>query len=486
MDNLIKQDRVTFQEEQDQLLETILNARFFRGWKRGRNVNYSDTPLGSMEIYLTSTCNQKCEYCYLVKHPELYPAEYNKKEIVLKNLRHLLDWALDNQFHFPQIELYSGEIWHTDYGVEVLDICLSYVKRGLEVEEFLIPTNGSFLRDEHQILKMEYFIREFRKHFSSLRFSLSIDGAVIENMNRPLNSGEQKQDEFYERAFMFAKKHGHGFHPMLSAKSAKYWIENWQWWKKKLHEYDLPMNYCMILEVRNDDWEDEDIEHLKAFIRHTIKEAVNFHDGDMGCLAEDIFAINQTYFTEHYGMIYESNMPYVPLLIGENKGYHGCTVATALTVRLGDMAICPCHRTSYNKNLYGWFRQNEEGEIVGIKANNPQQAVNIFMMDQKAANAGCDTCIYAPVCLGGCLGVQMETNKDPFMLVPGVCKMLKEKYKCCFETYEEIGLFDWMRKNITPYHVWYPQLERLMDVWDKIKEEKRRERLAELRQDFYR
>jgi len=39
-------------------------------------------------------------------------------------------------------------------------------------------------------------------------------------------------------------------------------------------------------------------------------------------------------------------------------------------VRLGDLAICPCHRQAYDEYLYGHFVV-ENNRITGIKANNP-------------------------------------------------------------------------------------------------------------------
>ena len=61
---------------------------------------------------------------------------------------------------------------------------------------------------------------------------------------------------------------------------------------------------------------------------------------------------------------------YVPWCFPETDTFIGCTCATDLTVRLGDLAICPCHRTSYNKYLYGKYVIENE-EIIDIEAYNP-------------------------------------------------------------------------------------------------------------------
>ena len=51
-----------FQKENDQLLYTILNERFFKPWS---NSNSKLWQTAGMELYITNKCNQHCEYCYL-------------------------------------------------------------------------------------------------------------------------------------------------------------------------------------------------------------------------------------------------------------------------------------------------------------------------------------------------------------------------------------------------------------------------------------
>jgi hypothetical protein len=47
--------------------------------------------------------------------------EYNNKELIFNNLEILLNWIKKNNYYIPQIELYSGEIWHTDFGLDILE-----------------------------------------------------------------------------------------------------------------------------------------------------------------------------------------------------------------------------------------------------------------------------------------------------------------------------------------------------------------------------
>ena len=122
-----------------------------------------------------------------------------------------------------------------------------------------------------------------------------------------------------------------------------------------------------------------------------------------------------------------NNNNYLPYAITKSNTYPACTIATHLCVRLGDLAISPCHRTGYEKNIYGYF-QVENNRIVGIKANNPYMAMRILFGNNTICSPKCDTCDFNKVCLQGCFGAQMEYNQDPFMPIPEVCTFFKSKY----------------------------------------------------------
>ena len=133
MDNadniLLKEDKIQFQKEQDELLKTLLEYRFFKPWRNECTLGCNGTSMQAdshLELYLTSTCNQHCEYCYLVKYPDLYPKEANDPELIKKNLRIFLDYVLENKFYIPEVEVFSGEIWHSQLGFDVLEILLEY------------------------------------------------------------------------------------------------------------------------------------------------------------------------------------------------------------------------------------------------------------------------------------------------------------------------------------------------------------------------
>ena len=65
----------------------------------------------------------------------------------------------------------------------------------------------------------------------------------------------------------------------------------------------------------------------------------------------------------------------MPHLLSRNAFYPGCTINRALIVRMGDLAIVPCHRTSYDQFLLGHF--NVENDVK-ITDNVPVKPGSVF------------------------------------------------------------------------------------------------------------
>ena len=54
------------------------------------------------------------------------------------------------------------------------------------------------MRDEIQLTKIQRYINKFRRLGISLCFSISVDGAVLENYMRPLNDAKEKTNDLSE------------------------------------------------------------------------------------------------------------------------------------------------------------------------------------------------------------------------------------------------------------------------------------------------
>lgn len=462
---MLNNDKLQFQKEQDELLTTILNLRYFDGWRKGD----CDDPISiasdsNLEIFITDVCNQNCEYCYLVKYEGLYPKTIDKSpEHLLHNLRIVYNYILENNLKIPKIEFFSGEIWHTKFGLDVLDLTLEYIKNGMQIGWVMTASNFSFCKSDKTMQEIQRRVNQFKNIGCQLSFSASVDGKIIEDISRPFNSKEDKTDEFYDRVFAFCKHNNFGLHPMIAASTIDKWPENYAWWQEKLKEYNMPFDSLMMLEVRNANWTDEAIKQYCDFINMVMMDALAHCDNDIELFTQNLFCLMRP----HENRL---ALGYIPYGMPKTDSFIGCTCATDLTLRLGDLALAPCHRTSYNKYLYGYLTLDENQEkIVGISANNPQVAMKILLSNFNLASFGCDTCLYNNFCLKGCYGSQLETLGDPFIPIPNICKFFKAKYSFLLTRYKELGIIDYLR-GITPAEPDYLIIKPFLDFverWEK-------------------
>ena len=122
-----------FQEEENLLLENILKTYRYDILKSSRVDNDGFKKIIQIEFVITSTCNLKCEYCYLQKFAdELVPPSCRDEKTIIRNLKLFLNFWKEQNFKC-NLDLFSGEIWHTDFGIEILNIILDYVKDGLTI-----------------------------------------------------------------------------------------------------------------------------------------------------------------------------------------------------------------------------------------------------------------------------------------------------------------------------------------------------------------
>ena len=299
---------------------------------------------------------------------------------------------------------------------------------------------------------------------TTLQISFSIDGLVIESENRPLKEGEREED-FYEKVFSFAKYNKYGFHPMVAAHSIEKWKENWDWWKKQCYKYSIldPHQATMMLEVRNpNEWTPKKIDAYCDFIEY---------------LADDFYNTVAKKDDNYFNLILNGDIDnngkysYLPWFIVTTGTAVGCTAATSCTVRLGDLAICPCHRTAYNKNIYGYFVV-EDNEIVDIKENNFYLANRILLANNQLCSLKCDACSYNRFCIKGCYGAQLEANNDMFLPIDSICDLEKKKLQRCVKIYEKYKVFDYL-ESLTMDNAQYEKARELLEFRDMVKEDVR-------------
>lgn len=431
--NTLRKNIKTFEEEQNDLFQSLINTNFYDRWSG--KISYDkkdiyDTP--TLELTITSVCNKTCKYCYLVKHgDELYPKEIQDQDTILNNISILLDYYLENKFVLPRVDLFSGEIWHTDFGIKILVLILAKIQAGLKINTIIVPSNFTFINYDDKVEQIKKIIALYAQNRCNLIFSASIDGKFGEDNARPFKNKDILTDEYYDKLFRFCKKYNFGFHPMLSAYDIDHFKKNFTWFMDKLTEYnffkkDKPFdiyNYIMFLEVRNNDWTNEKllqyIDCLNYMIDFDIDTIYSKEEQGIEYLASRLSKIYYSSPLQHRF----SN--YVSYLSDDQDGLPGCTISYTLMVRAGDLSIIPCHRTSYQKFIYGKYKI-ENNKIIGIEAQNPILANRIWNQKMKA-NPFCDSCYLYKYCMKGCYGAQYEATGDLFYPAETCCDLFKIK-----------------------------------------------------------
>lgn len=430
--------KTQFQLENDQIMETILNGSFYSYFRKPIDEQKDEIFL---ELFITATCNQDCEYCYLVKHgDQLYPKELRKMSTILKNIEILLDYLYENKINPIRYDLFSGEIWGTKFGDKVFDIFIKYIEEGkITPRSVMIPSNCSFCYDEKLRNKMDWYIARFKKNGVRLVYSCSNDGLIIEKDSRPFknkNLNEMKtSQENYDTMFTWFKKHDYAYHPMVSANNVNKWVENYDWWISMLEKYGLDIHrYIMTLEVRNDNWTNKSITDYMKFLDHMINvDFEKYYENDKSGFVNEIFG-----FRPYLG---NTCLNYLPYMLCKGRDDFNCTIKRSLIVRMGDLAIGPCHRSCYPEFIYGKY-DVEDGKIVGVTANNIQMMNRVYCLNSKAS-LFCDHCSIRYICMKGCLGAQFEANKEPLEPCMSVCEFFKAKFIFLYVKYIKTGMFEY-------------------------------------------
>lgn len=437
---------MNYQNEQDLMFKYILNNSVFNHYNKN-----DKNELGHLELIITPECNLNCSYCYLNKNKDvLYPKNIRNNEQILKNLDILLNFFLQKDLFIHSLQLYSGEIWSSEFGLNILKILLEKNIQKTFCKKIIIPSNMSFLLDDKAKKNIEKLMNDFKQYGIILAWSASIDGKIIEDQFRPFNDTSLlHSDYFYNEVFEFSKRHPTtGFHPMVSSKSCKYWIENYKWFEEqfKIH-FDENYEYePMMLEVRNPDWTEEDIEYYKKFLEFLIINQKE-KSSSMQEFAQRIFK---------YGDF--KTTLYTPYNLRLTEARTSCSLTNTLFIRLGDLSIVPCHRLSYDNLLLGQFSINENNKIDSIQAKNSDLFLYLKTLNPRVNMLKCERCKYNYLCIKGCLGAQYEQHQHLNYPCENICNLLQNKIKFLIKIYKREGLIEQLEKDSTLF----PELKSII------------------------
>lgn len=438
---------MSYSLENKVLFNKFLCNTFLGNFRKKGNRNEN---LDSIELIVSPVCNLACKYCYLTRYSKkLYKEDIRNKETILNNMFMVIDWLIENSYT-PELEYFSGEALVQEVGLEGLDLLYekySKVSSENRIKLISLPTNYTFLLDDELTDRVVGYINKFTELNIGFWLSASVDGKYCES-NRPilhkkigkLSDGyiikpevDLRDDAYYDKMFEFNKKYYMGFHPMVYSRKIESWIDNFLWFQENFKKYDIPPHSLYLLEVRNVEWNDWQTKKFSEFIEFIIKWTYNnIALGDRHNFKDFIF--NKKGF----------NILSSPFnTIGRGLG---CSLQSVLYVRMGDLAIVPCHRTMYDTFKYGQFIV-EGNKITGIEGVNPELAVAVLSGDFKTS-PWCESCLIKYNCSLGCLGSQFESNGDFFTPTPSVCKLEHAKVYTIAKTLKDMGILNFMLDGV--------------------------------------
>lgn len=454
-----------YQLEQNKLFESLLDRYYFQSF-RGE-IDTQTTNGRMIELFIKGTCSSGCKYCYLIKHSkELYPQDCQSEEQILNNLRAFCKWYIKNKFN-TNIVFFTGEIITSGLLFKILDIFLEYFSdetNPYRPIDIIYPENCDFLEDEELTNKVQEYIDKFKEVNLKFALSLSIDGKYMDD-----NRNKNHSENFYKRVGEFADKNFFGFHPMVSAININNWINNYKWWAEG---EDIPKalgNYLMMLEVRDDNWSDEAINQYLKFLNFLI-------DYNYDKLGRNKESFAKRVFLNKNILHYYDNLS-ISSSLGSKNGFDSnglsCSVQKNLCIRLGDMAIVPCHRTSYDKYVSGYLDiDKDSNEVVGYIGKNVEALISIYSWNKNSAPWCCD-CDVKYWCPGPCLGSDYECNGDMFQPPKSVCRLYHARTAFLLIKYEAMGLYEEAKKflpkeRLALYEDYYRKIRNGMNKYDEV------------------
>ena len=426
---------INFNDYSSLITNEFIDKYFFESFKKGEK---------SLELIVSPKCNLACKYCYIKDYShKTYPEQLYDDTITLANIKLILNWLKKNKY-YPDLELFSGELLAQNIGYKILDLMLNHFRFTLPAYRpkiIVIPTNFTFICSEELTKKVESYINAFKKENIRLFLSASFDGFYEEN-NRPVAHSldipiEIVRDEnYYQKLAQFCLKYDYGFHPMLYSEGIENWIENFKWFKQLMIDNNIDyLHHLYLLEVRNKNWNTEQIQHFCKFLRYLYMDLWEDMGHDKDKIIDALF--------NHQGYNILSH------ILAERGNGISCGIQHTLHVRVADMKIFPCHRLMYPHLETGAFVYNEEKQDLEFQGKHPELNIVISLMNGRAAPR-CVECEINEICIKGCLGSQYETTGDMFTPIPTVCNLEFAKAMTLIQCWLDTGVYDKILEMVTP------------------------------------
>lgn len=447
--------------DEKKLLETWISKNYLpnifsdvknQKWQLGEGI----------ELIIKPQCNQKCKYCYITQYGDkIYPLnERISNEEILKRIKIILEWIIENKIFIPRYELFAGDILGDKLYYKILDVFLEAYKNVEQKQIYnsqkwqrtliLLPTNGYYFRfEEHQNL-----IRNYSKQFYDLGFDLgfswSTDGLYAADSRENVLENSSITQADYDKIFPFMKEMKFGIHSVIAPESIKNSIKNFDWWVEMFEKYQLDTlfkqndKFPYYLEARNSYWTDEDINEFTKLIRHIWKKKMEWNNNDKIKMAYHCFVGDGKDNTLKRLTNYDFSSLHKASLMEEDN--LSCNMSSLFRINLSNMSLPICHRVTY-KEVNGGNFEIKDNKIIGLIPSDGLSGYMQIKLLSPKFYPKCCVCDYRDFCIKGCLGSQYEYSGEILQPIPSVCKLEQAKINTLIELYNTDGILDEAIKN---------------------------------------
>lgn len=401
---------MNFEEENNQLGRNFMQRMYFDEYAKPYDERRRDAT--RIELQSSYKCNLNCKYCYVVRHGDkLYPEVDD--ETIYENAERIVDWMIENGY-VANYEIFSGEPLIKDVNFRILGMILDkYENEERKPNCIQIPTNMTWIKNEDFKNRVVDLLDRSREENIPIKLSMSIDGKYCTDNRPPITFTDKEYDEL----FTMAKKYKFGCHPMVYSEEIENWKKNWDWFQEQFRKHNLPIDNIYLLEVRNREWSKEQINKFAEFLEYIIDWTNERVDDFVDFMYSDGYNILRSPFTTH------------------GRGV-GCSIQSTPQIRLADLALTMCHRTSYDEFILGKFDEDMELNIF-----RPELLIGHTIFNQERQPM-CEKCMINKLCTGQCMGAMYEYTGDLFSPIPNVCRLEFKKIATLINKYKEIGVLD--------------------------------------------
>ena len=375
----------------------------------------------------------------------------------------LLDYWYEHE-NFPFYwSWFAGDLFYDDFYFEIIELFYNFYekiinnnpdylqiikeKAGDEYPLIVVPCNFSFCRDKSKIARLEQDLEKMKTLGITICFSYSGDGKYLTDTRERTDIS----DELYDEIFSLIARHPEfGCHPMVGACNISKWVENYDWWLDQYKKYfpDDEDFQPSMLEVRNDDWTEENIQDYLKFLEQVIKRRLELYNNDLTKFTASVIYFDPKKY-QQYGLTkYTLGIDPIHMLpsIPGWSNHLSCDIGFSFIVNCYDLSIVPCHRLAY-PHLKGGHFEVQQDKIVNIIADEGINAYFNAISTVPHYLPKCASCDYNMFCAKGCRGAQYEACGDYMVPILSVCNLFQAKWDFLFKRYHELGVFKLLFKT---------------------------------------